>query len=70
MEHENECGDSVTVGDANIRAGGDVNGVTVVKETIGVLFLGVVAVLLIVALQRAYARNQELWLRLLEQNRT
>ncbi len=70
MEQKDERGSGFIVGDANIRAGGDVNGVTVVKETIGVIFLGVVVVLLIVALQRAYSRNQELWLRLLEQNRS
>ena len=55
-----EQGVRVTIGDANIYAGEAVNGVTVVKETIGVIFLGVLALILLVALLRAQARNREL----------
>lgn len=69
MENESNhyppCGES----DADIRVGGDVSGVTVMKETLGVVFLGLLALFLAVALQRAYSRNQELWFQLLEQSR-
>ncbi len=51
-------------GDANILAGGDVNGVTVVKEVFGVVLLGVISILLLIALLRAQARNRELLERL------
>ena len=51
-------------GDAIISAGGDVNGVTVVKEMIGVVFLGLLSIFLLVALQQAHARNRELIARL------
>ncbi len=51
-------------GDAIIAASGDVNGVTVVKETIGVVFLGFLAMLLLVALLQSHARNRELLARL------
>ena len=51
-------------GDAVISAGGDVNGVTVVKETLGVIFLGFLTLFLLIALQRAHARNRELLARL------
>jgi len=51
-------------GDAIISASGDVNGVTVVKETLGVIFLGFLALVLLIALQRAHARNLELLARL------
>jgi hypothetical protein len=47
-----------------IFAGGDVNGVTVVKETIGMFFLGILAIALLIALQRAQARNRELLVQL------
>ncbi len=57
-------------GDAIIAASGDVNGVTVVKETIGVIFLGLLAIFLLVALQQAHARNRELLARLEQQDRS
>jgi hypothetical protein len=61
MEHStDEQGMRVTVGDANIYAGQSVSGVTVVKETIGVIFLGILALILLAALLRAQARNREL----------
>ncbi len=52
------------MGDAIISAGGDVNGVTVVKETIGMIFLGLLAIFLLVALQQEHARYRELLARL------
>ncbi len=57
-------------GDAIISANGDVNGVTVVKETIGVVFLGLLAIFLLIALQQAHARNRELLARLEQQDRS
>ncbi len=54
-------------GDISIRTTGDVSGVTLVKDTLGVIFLGLVALFLIVALARLQARNQELMSQLLEQ---
>ncbi len=54
--------------DAIISASGDVNGVTVVKETLGVIFLGFLAIFLLIALQRAHARNRELLARLGQQD--
>ena len=56
-------------GDISIRTTGDVSGVTLVKDTLGVIFLGLVALFLIVALTRLQARNQELMSQLREQNR-
>jgi hypothetical protein len=56
-------------GDAVISAGGDVNGVTVVKETIGMFFLGILSLALLIALQRAHARNRELLVQLGQQDR-
>lgn len=53
-------GIQVTIGDANICAGQSVNGVTVVKDTLGMIFLGVLALILLAALLRAQARNREL----------
>jgi hypothetical protein len=53
-------------GDISIRTTGDVSGVTLVKDTLGVIFLGLVALFLIVALTRLQARNQELMSQLLE----
>ena len=43
-----------------ISAGGDVNGVTVMREMLGVVFLGFLTLFLLIALQRAHARNREL----------
>ncbi|HTP09537.1 MAG TPA: hypothetical protein VMP08_14880 [Anaerolineae bacterium] len=57
-------------GDGVISAGGDVNGVTVVKETIGVTFLGLLTIFLLIALLRAQARNRELLIQLGQQNRS
>lgn len=57
-------------GDAVISAGGDVNGVTVVKEMLGVIFLGFLTIFLLIALQRAHARNRELLLQLGPQDRS
>jgi hypothetical protein len=57
-------------GDAVITTNGDVNGVTVVKETLGVIFLGLLAIFLLIALQRAHARNRELLTRLAPQERS
>jgi hypothetical protein len=59
----------VNVGDIYIRTTGDVSGVTLVKDTLGVFFLGLVALFLVVALARSQARNRELISQLLEQNR-
>ncbi len=59
-----------SAGDAIISAMGDVNGVTVVKETIGVVFLGFLAIFLLIALQQAHARNRELLARLERQDRS
>jgi hypothetical protein len=56
-------------GDAVISAGGDVNGVTVVKEMLGVIFLGLLTIFLLIALQRAHARNRELLIQLGQQDR-
>ncbi len=53
------------MGDAIISAGGDVNGVTVVKETIGIIFLGLLSIFLLAALLQEHARNRE-WLARLE----
>lgn len=50
----------VNVGDIYIRTAGDVSGVTLVKDTLGVIFLGLVALFLVVALARSQARNREL----------
>lgn len=56
-------------GNALVSAGGDVNGVTVVKEMLGVIFLGFLTILLLIALQRAHARNRELLVQLGQQDR-
>ena len=53
-------------GDISVRTTGDVSGVTLVKDTLGVIFLGLVALFLIVALARLQARNHELMSQLLE----
>jgi hypothetical protein len=50
----------VNVGDIYIRTTGDVSGITLVKDTLGVIFLGLVALFLVVALARSQARNREL----------
>ncbi len=57
-------------GDGVISAGGDVNGVTVVKEVIGVVFLGFLTIFLLIALQRAHARNRELLIQLGQQEQS
>ncbi len=57
------------MGDAIISAGGDVNGVTVVKETIGMIFLGLLSIFLLVALQQEHARYRELLARLEPQDK-
>jgi hypothetical protein len=57
------------LGDVSIHTTGDVSGVTLVKDTLGVIFLGLVALFLVVALARSQARNHELIIQLLEQNR-
>ncbi len=56
-------------GDAIISAGGDMNGVTVVKEMLGIIFLGFLTIFLLIALQRAHARNRELLAQLGQQDR-
>ncbi len=56
-------------GDVITSAGGDVNGVTVVRELLGVIFLGFLTIFLLIALQRAHARNRELLVQLGQQNR-
>ena len=53
-------------GDISVRTTGDVSGVTLVKDTLGVVFLGLVALFLVVALARSQARNRELISQLLE----
>jgi hypothetical protein len=58
----------VNVGDIYIRTTGDVSGVTLVKDTLGVIFLGLVALFLVVALARSQARNRELMLKLQERD--
>jgi len=50
----------VSVGDSYIRTGGDANGITVVKDTVGAIFLGLLAVILLIALLRSNARNRDL----------
>jgi hypothetical protein len=55
--------------DAIASAGGDINGVTVVKDTLGVIFLGILTIFLLIALQRAQARNRELLVQLGQQDR-
>ena len=55
-------------GDAIISASGDVNGVTVVKEMLGVIFLGFLSIFLLIAWQRSHTRNRELLTRLGQQN--
>jgi hypothetical protein len=57
-------------GDVMVSAGGDVNGVTVVKEMLGVIFLGFLTIFLLIALQRAHARNRELLTQLRQQDRS
>jgi hypothetical protein len=57
-------------GDAVIFAGGDVNGVNVVKEALGVIFLGLLSIFLLIALQRAHARNRELLVQIGQQDRS
>ena len=47
-------------GNVVISTGGDVNGVTVIREMLGVMFLGFLTLFLLIALQRAHARNREL----------
>jgi hypothetical protein len=59
----------LNLGDISIRTGGDVSGVTLVKDTLGVIFLGLVALFLVVALARSQARNHELISKLMELNR-
>ena len=54
------------IGDITVTAGGDINGVTVVKELFGVIFLGFLTIFLLIALQRAHARNRELLIQLAE----
>jgi len=54
-------------GDISVRTTGDVSGVTLVKDTLGVIFLGMVALFLVVVLARSQARNRELMGQLLEQ---
>ncbi len=64
-------------GDWSISASGDVqdvtvykDGVTIVKDLFGVVFLGILAILLLIALQRAQARNRELLAQLSQQDRS
>ncbi len=57
-------------GDWSISASGDVNGVTVIKELFGVVFLGFLTIFLFIALQRAQARNRELLLQLSQQEQS
>jgi hypothetical protein len=59
----------LNLGDLSLRTGGDINGVTMVKDTLGVIFLGLVALFLVVALARSQARHHELMIKLLELNR-
>jgi hypothetical protein len=59
----------VSVGESYVQAGGDVNGVTTVRETIGAIFLGLLSLALLIALQRAEARNRELLIRLMQSAR-
>ncbi len=56
----------LNIGDTSIRTSGDVSGVTLVKDTLGVIFLGLVSLFLVVALARSQMRQHELFLRLLE----
>lgn len=55
------------LGDVSIRTDGDVSGVTLVKDTLGVIFLGLAVLFLIVALARSQARTHELIEKWLEQ---
>ena len=56
----------VNVGESYVRAGGDVNGVTTVRETIGAVFLGLLSLAMLIALQRAEARNRQLMQQLMQ----
>ena len=49
-----------------ISTAGDGSPVIAPKETLGIIFLGILALLLFIALQRAHARNRELMLQLLK----
>jgi hypothetical protein len=56
----------VSVGESYVQAGGDVNGVTTVRETIGAVFLGLLSLAMLIALQRAEARNRQLMQQLVQ----
>jgi hypothetical protein len=56
----------VSVGESYVQAGGDVNGVTTVRETIGAIFLGLLSLAMLIALQRAEARNRQLMQQLMQ----
>ena len=47
-----------------ISTAGDGSPVIAPKETLGIIFLGILALLLFIALQRAHARNRELMMQL------
>ena len=57
-------GKRVSAGEAFIYTEGNGNNSMLFKDTLGVLFLGIFALILIIALECAHARNRELMNRL------
>jgi hypothetical protein len=53
--------------ETSISTAGDGSFVFMPRETLGVIFLGILALLLLIGLQRAHARNRELMAQLLQQ---
>ncbi len=62
-------GKRVSAGEAFIYTEGTGNNSMLFKDTLGVLFLGILALILIIALERAHARNRQLMNQLV-QNRS
>jgi hypothetical protein len=52
--------------ETNVSTAGDGGFVFMPKETLGVIFLGILALILLIALQRAHKRNRELMAQLLQ----
>jgi len=57
-------GKQVSAGHAFIYTEGQGNNSMLFNDTLGVLFLGVLTIVLLIALERAHARNRELMNRL------
>ena len=62
-------GKRVSAGEAFIYTEGNGNNAMLFKDTLGVLFLGMFVLILIIALERAHARNRQLMNQLV-QNRS